>query len=279
MVSYFEVGSIEMRLLLDGRSNFRCRNPFCVPVHMDPIPAPISSFTSVEENGIVELSPDRVYKGSLIHGVPNGEGIVIDPCVNEVIYDGMWQDGLYHGMGTLYVQGEQVAHGEFVRGVFVKGSRLFKDGSSFIGEFQNNLPNGSGRLILPSGIIVEGLWKQFKPMGEMVYHFPGYEPIQYNMEKADDITRWSIEFRDSAIIFLDTHFATGDISFIFYFNGDVFIGTTKQRILPLNGDFYQYCGNRYLKMKYGENSFDVGIKGIELRSSSAFRYKCIHFIM
>lgn len=73
---------------------------------MDPIPAPISSFTSVEENGIVELSPDRVYKGSLIHGVPNGEGIVIDPCVNEVIYDGMWQDGLYHGMGTLYVQGE-----------------------------------------------------------------------------------------------------------------------------------------------------------------------------
>ena len=87
---------------------------------MDPIPAPISSFTSVEENGIVELSPDRVYKGSLIHGVPNGEGIVIDPCVNEVIYDGMWQDGLYHGMGTLYVQGEQVAHGEFVRGVFVK---------------------------------------------------------------------------------------------------------------------------------------------------------------
>ena len=68
---------------------------------------------------------------------------MIDPCVNEVIYDGMWQDGLYHGMGTLYVQGEQVAHGEFVRGVFVKGSRLFKDGSSFIGEFQNNLPNGS----------------------------------------------------------------------------------------------------------------------------------------
>lgn len=54
-------------------------------------PGPISSFTSVEENGIVELSPDRVYKGSLIHGVPNGEGIVIDPCVNEVIYDGMWR--------------------------------------------------------------------------------------------------------------------------------------------------------------------------------------------
>ena len=268
-----------MRLFLDNRSEIKGQNPFCVPVHMGSIPAPIASYTSIEENGIVELSPGRVYKGHLIDGIPNGEGVVVDPHVNEVIYDGMWQDGLYHGMGTLYVQGEQVAHGEFVRGVFVKGSRLFKDGTSFIGEFQNNIPNGSGRLILSSGIIVEGLWKQFKPMGEMIYHFPGYEPIRYDIEKADDITRWSIEFHDSAIILLDTHFATGDISFIFYFNGDVFIGTTKQRVLPLNGDFYQYSGNRYLKMKYGEQSFDVGIKGIELRSSPSFRYKCIHFIM
>ena len=254
------------------------KRPYVVPIQFSPPSAPSPIYNSVEDNGVVQLSAGRIYKGQLLDGVPNGEGVVIDTTVNEIVYSGMWEDGMYNGMGTLYVQGEQVAHGEFIRGVLVKGSRLFKNGTSFVGEFQNNTPNGSGRFVLPSGIVVEGTWNQFKPMGEMIYYFPGYEPIRYDMEKADDITKWEIEFRDSAIVLHDTHFANGDISFIFHFNGDIFIGTTKQQVLPLNGDFYQYCGNRYLKMKYGEKLLDVGIKGIEIKSSPHFHYKCVQFV-
>ena len=45
------------------------------------------------------LDSDSVYVGSVINGLPNGQGTGDHP--NGEKYVGMWKDGAYDGQGTL----------------------------------------------------------------------------------------------------------------------------------------------------------------------------------
>ena len=84
------------------------------------------------------LDSDSVYVGSVINGLPNGQGTGDHP--NGEKHVGMWKDGKKDGQGTF----------------------THPDGSEYVGEWKDGAYDGQGTLTLPDGREMCGLWRNDK---------------------------------------------------------------------------------------------------------------------
>ena len=110
----------------------------------------------------------------------------------EVVYDGEWQNGLWHGKGVLaFSNGERYA-GEFTEGKFSgSGSYSWPDGSEYVGDFADNKRNGNGMIIYANGDQYVGGFLDGKRHGQGTYTWmwnPKGTKID-NIMKAIDGTR------------------------------------------------------------------------------------------
>lgn len=106
-------------------------------------------------------------KGGVYRGFFNEDNRGVTKFENGATYIGMFRKskiicGRWIGKrGALYV-------GEFgEKAVFSGNGKLRnEDGSIYIGEFENSLANGYGKLYYPDGTVIEGHWKDNEYIGE-----------------------------------------------------------------------------------------------------------------
>eukprot|EP00753_Platysulcus_tardus_P015087 PLAT4772.1.p2 GENE.PLAT4772.1~~PLAT4772.1.p2 ORF type:complete len:250 (-),score=84.40 PLAT4772.1:70-750(-) len=138
------------------------------------------AFKSDEDEDEDEDAPKRTasYTGDYVRGKRHGVGRMMYPNGDEYygewvdnrahgegtykysngdVYSGDWKRGVKEGRGT-YVLRDTVSQliGEWVAGRLRTGRWVFRDGSSFVGDFQDNKPSGRGVFRFASGTELEG---------------------------------------------------------------------------------------------------------------------------
>lgn len=121
------------------------------------------SWADNEKNGIgiqIYTNVGR-YQGYWKDGQRNGEGVMI--YENEDIYSGQWRAGKKDGQGTYIFKKTGMKYvGSFKNGQMVNGKWLYKNGSFFQGNFDNNQPKGRGCWNFSNGNKVDGDYQQIK---------------------------------------------------------------------------------------------------------------------
>ena len=86
---------------------------------------------------------DAYYSGDWAQGLKHGEGLYFS---QEEIYEGGWQHGHRHGNAYHHNKlTQEVYLGQIEQGSRQgKGKLVFPDGSAYSGQFQKDLPNGTG---------------------------------------------------------------------------------------------------------------------------------------
>ena len=235
-----------------------------VPLRLEPEPAPAAPEVTLT-TGVVALHEDCVYCGQLLAGVPQGEGRLLCPSAREVVYEGGFADGVFEGEGRRFFENEETERGVFHAGLLVRGRRIHADGSIFVGEFADGVPCGQGRYVLPSGVYIEGQWEKGKPKGVVKVRVPTQEAeITYDLAHPDEDTVITLRFCESFLLFKDNHFASEMVpTFLFFFNGDVFVGTTKHEKEPSSGFYFRFASNKYMKLVMGGGCAGIGISDID----------------
>lgn len=238
--------------------------PYLVPISAKPprhIPIKIAGLTV--STGVVELRPGVVYQGSLWNGIPDGMGEVVDMNAKELLYRGNFRNGIYHGRGTLYVNNMQVKDGMFADGRLAEGRTIYRDGSIYIGKYRGGIHHGHGRFILPSGVWIEGEWNRGKAVGEFKIHIAEGKKMEtvYDFDHADDNTLYTVKILSDRIYYEDKYLMKEvQPVFLFYFNGDIYVGNTNGVYVPVGGDYYHMVERGYEKLVVGE-----GMPGLTLR--------------
>lgn len=235
-----------------------------VPLRLEPEPAPAAPEVTLT-TGVVALHEDCVYCGQLLAGVPEGEGRLLCPSAKEVVYEGSFVDGVFEGEGRRFFENEEIERGVFRAGLLARGRRILADGSIFVGEFADGVPCGQGRYVLPSGVYIEGQWEQGKPKGVVRVRVPTQEAeITYDLAHPDEDTVITLRFCETFLLFKDNHFASEMVpTFLFFFNGDVFVGTTKHEKEPSSGFYFRFASNKYMKLVMGGGCAGIGISDID----------------
>ena len=235
-----------------------------VPVEFGAPRAPTVEIPRTTE-GEVAVRENYIYRGQLLDGVPEGNGTLYCVSSKEVVYQGCFHEGLYNGYGVLFFENAECARGTFENGRLVHGRRILKDGSILNGGIEGNRLKGEGRLIFPSGVCIEGNWVEGKPKGMVKCRMPGYEEvIDYDYDNRDDNTRIRVEVYDEVVFFRDnTLVKTGmNPEFLFYRNGDIFVGATKRGKEPSKGLFFHFTKDHYTQMVMNGGCEDLSIKDI-----------------
>jgi len=90
--------------------------------------------------------------------LPNGQG-----CMkyferdNIISFDGEWDQGIWHGYGSLQFQSGDCYVGDFRNGSRDgDGTHIWRDGSQYEGHFKNDARTGKGRFAWPDGNYYKG---------------------------------------------------------------------------------------------------------------------------
>lgn len=83
------------------------------------------------------------YSGQWVKGLREGRGAY--RYVNGDIYSGSWKAGKKEGQGTYVYANDVQLVGTWQNGQIVSGKWVFKDTTTFTGEFDGNLPLGPGK--------------------------------------------------------------------------------------------------------------------------------------
>ena len=89
----------------------------------------ISYWTVLPRNGTIEIPGEGIYTGQLRGMTFHGYGKYENFVVGGTYYEGEWENGVFHGQGTL----------------------TFANGSQVIGQFKNGSLYGEGISICPDG--------------------------------------------------------------------------------------------------------------------------------
>ena len=244
------------------------KHPYYIPVTMPCVKAPVVDMNAyLRQYGTVEIQPGIHYNGELEMGVPHGYGCLYDIVHRERMYEGTFHKGIYHGDGTLYRNGQRYKNGIFQNGQLVEGRTLYPDGSVFVGKYQHGKRHGAGRFIFPSGVMMKGDWNNDKPSGKIeitvstenkVISADNHDSQEfvigtiYDFQHPDDNTKFTISFQDDRLAYEDNYMLKkARPVFIFYFNGDVFVGDTDSSYNPANGWYYHLVASNYQKMMIG----------------------------
>lgn len=128
-----------------------------------------------------------LYSGELENNIPHGKGIYE---TDKIKYEGYFNKGLFHGMGTLIDKERKYKYigefkdgnrdgfgkiifddGKYFEGLFEKnivnkyGYMEYADGEVYVGEFKNNLADGSGTVYYTNGNMYTGLFSEDKEDG------------------------------------------------------------------------------------------------------------------
>lgn len=223
----------------------------------------------IGESYWTELPDGTFYFGETHNGLPHGNGIIVtlqenQQNINEVIYEGSFLNGKYHGNGVRYYNNRKLQDGIFAYGRFIQGAYFSPSGVIQHGVFNelgnlhsNNHKDVKGKLILPTGGYLKGFWENGKPVGEFdVFLGAGRVPMKYNFSKKDDNTKFNIMLYNEMIFFDDRYLlGPGDV-FLYYYNGDIFMGQVNSRTEPVNGILYKLIDGKYVKMQIGNKRFD-----------------------
>lgn len=84
------------------------------------------------------------YQGYWKDGQRHGEGVFI--YENKDIYSGQWKNGKKDGQGTyIFFETGMKYVGIFKAGAMETGKWIYKNGTHFVGNFDNNQPKGKGK--------------------------------------------------------------------------------------------------------------------------------------
>ena len=97
--------------------------------------------------------------GRPVH-IPTGQGRM--KYLNNSVYDGEWEDGLWHGHGTFTTtSGSETYDGEWIKGKRDGlGEQLDSEGNQYVGEWKDDVEAGAGSFNHHSGWTVEGQWEK-----------------------------------------------------------------------------------------------------------------------
>lgn len=225
--------------------------------------APRLSFSApLNSRNVVRLAPTLLYEGDLSEGVPHGNGTLIDATLQQVLYHGQWLNGQFDGTGTRYERGVLVQSGLFRSGALVQGRWIQPSGAILVGTFQGQFLK-QGRLVLPSGLWIEGEWQGGQPVGKCVVHVANaIEDLKYDFAHPDEITRYVVVVLEDRVYYNNKYLLDQNPIFLFYFNGDVFIGKANGKDEPVNGVYYYLYNNLYQKLSIGTGFHDENLKDV-----------------
>lgn len=132
-----------------------------------------------------------------------------------------------------------------------KVSYSFPDGREYVGEIQNNLPNGNGTMTFANGDVYEGSWKEGNMEGKGTYRF-------FDLEKDKFTSEYIGSFH------LNKMAGQGQRTFP---DKTVYIGTWQNGMRTGNGALWMPDGSYF----YGIWKFNQMVRG-ELRLSSGDIY-------
>lgn len=230
---------------------------FMIPTASPQFSAPVLS----AERGVstIRLSQITSYTGEVRLGVPDGVGRLVDSTTGRVLYSGEWREGRFQGRGTLYSGEHELQSGCFENGQLTSGRIVNPDGSMRIGVFREGELEGEGRVVFASQAAVSGEWREGKPVGKMHYALPGGFEFDFDQEEADRDTKKRVVFSMNCIYFR-TNEVNGNIpDFLFYSNGDIFVGETQIKMLPYKGLFFHKVNKGYYRME-----MNGGFPGMEI---------------
>lgn len=201
------------------------------------------------------------YVGSFEADIPSGPGIILNQSCSELIYEGEFVNGMYDGFGTLYNHNKVQKCGHFKKGQLDKGKYVHPSGMIQLGEFFNgNLHGNHSYMILPSGGSLYGKWENGKPIGEFrVFLAAGRYPLSYNFSNKDDNTKFNISIYNDFIFYDDRYLLSANAKFLYFFNGDIFVGIFNSRFQPVDGILYHLMNNQYVELIVGHGLRDCEI--------------------
>ena len=113
----------------------------------------------------------QIYEGQVMkrfyffgHFVPHGFGV--ENFDNQIVYEGEWEFGKYHGQGTFTNKVFTKEYGDKYVGEFKDGRKngqgtlTFSDGKKFVGEFEDGQKDGQGTYTFPDGRKYVGEYKR-----------------------------------------------------------------------------------------------------------------------
>lgn len=118
-----------------------------------------------------------VYIGGFLGGKFHGKGKLISKN-GEIRYEGDYEVGFLHGIGTYYYENDNKNGYESYQGSFFRGKRqgygvlVWKNGVSVEGDFVQDLLNGNGVMTWPDGARYEGAYVNGQREGNGKYTYP-----------------------------------------------------------------------------------------------------------
>lgn len=200
---------------------------------------------SASKEGSYRLSADLLYVGAIQNGEPSGKGVVVSIPTRTVIYEGEVLKGQYEGVGRRYLNGELYEEGTFRQGLIVEGIRYNANQTIYSGLFRNDLFDGNGRLVFPSGFFLEAIFEKGIASREVKIAYPNAQyPTKLDVKNNFTYLPTGISVMDS------------NNQLIFYYNGDIFCGITQNNN-PKNGYFYRFWNNSFTSMQVGNAGREV----------------------
>ena len=106
------------------------------------------------------------YVGGMVNGKKEGYGILIQVPRKNVVYDGEWKNGLYHGHGILYKGIFKKYEGGFTKGNYDGEGTSYYKYSEIVykkGCWKNGDFHGIGKVFFKNGVVqYDGWWKKNK---------------------------------------------------------------------------------------------------------------------
>ena len=145
--------------------------------------------------GVFNFPNGDRYEGELEKGLFKGQGQLF--YADGSRYEGEWNANVRQGLGTLYYANGQQINGQWENNEYLadwgslafsgdtsrlrncndlscnsgKGKFTYPDGSKFIGDFYNGLPQGIGTVYYINGNRYEGGWQMHTPQGKGVMFY------------------------------------------------------------------------------------------------------------
>lgn len=145
--------------------------------------------------GTFEFANGDVYEGKFQDGQYEGQGVMNYSDGSQ--YVGQWSENKRHGQGEMRYSDGEIVSGRWEEGEYLAdwstlafdgdtsllrncnlehcasgmGKFNYKDGSKYVGEFNNGAPEGNGTIYYAAGGRYEGGWKQHAPHGKGVMYY------------------------------------------------------------------------------------------------------------